>query len=238
VDRQRLQVALTSLGFDTRGSDGIFGPRSREMILGWQKSRNEPTTGFLNAPQQQALLKEGAPAVTKFDDQLKKAEEEKKKAEEEAKARNLATAAPAGGTVPAPSRPDGAYKGDTSPAAVAVYDGKYAGVLPRGVAGQIGPFSWGGVGGSSATSSFLTVEVRVEIAGGRGSGTVKIHGCRESNFSFTISSSGNITGEGTNNCDDKAVTVVGRGERETLDLTFASKGIGQQPARALLTRSK
>jgi len=25
-------VALTVLGFDTRGSDGVFGPRSREMI--------------------------------------------------------------------------------------------------------------------------------------------------------------------------------------------------------------
>jgi hypothetical protein len=234
VARQRLQVALTSLGFDTRGSDGIFGPRSREMISGWQKSRNEPTTGFLSAPQQQALLKEGAPAVTKFDDQLKKAEEEKKKAGEEAKARNRATAAPAGGTVPAPGRPDGAYKGDTSPAAVAVFDGKYAGVLPRGVSGAIGPFA---LGGSSASSATLQVEVRVEIAGGRGSGTVKIYQCPDSNFSFTISSSGNITGEGTN-CENKAITVVGRGERDTLDLTFANKAIGQQSTRALLTRSK
>src|SRR5689334_7626682 len=40
TDRQRLQVALTSLGFDTQGADGTFGPRSREMILGWQKARN------------------------------------------------------------------------------------------------------------------------------------------------------------------------------------------------------
>ena len=78
-DRERLQVALTSLGFDTRGSDGIFGPRSREMIAAWQKARNQPATGFLNAAQQQALLKEAAPALSKYDEQ--------KKAEEEAKAR-------------------------------------------------------------------------------------------------------------------------------------------------------
>ena len=32
LDRQRIQVALTSLGFDTQGVDGVFGPRSREMI--------------------------------------------------------------------------------------------------------------------------------------------------------------------------------------------------------------
>ena len=42
ADRQRLQVALTSLGFDTRGNDGVFGPRSREMIAAWQKARNQP----------------------------------------------------------------------------------------------------------------------------------------------------------------------------------------------------
>ncbi|HYX02461.1 MAG TPA: protein kinase, partial [Reyranella sp.] len=45
ADRQRLQVALTSLGFDTRGSDGVFGPRSRDMIAAWQKKANAPATG-------------------------------------------------------------------------------------------------------------------------------------------------------------------------------------------------
>lgn len=68
IDRQRLQVALTALGFDTRGSDGVFGPRSREMIASWQARRNEPATGFLTAAQQQALLRDAAPAVGKFDD--------------------------------------------------------------------------------------------------------------------------------------------------------------------------
>ncbi len=76
-DRQRLQIALTSLGFDTRGSDGIFGPRSREMIAAWQKARNQPAIGFLTGPQQQALTKEAAPALSKHDEQ-KKAEEEAK----------------------------------------------------------------------------------------------------------------------------------------------------------------
>jgi serine/threonine protein kinase/peptidoglycan hydrolase-like protein with peptidoglycan-binding domain len=95
TDRQRVQVALTSLGFDTRGSDGAFGPRSREMIAAWQKARNSSPTGYLTAPQMQALLKEGALAVSRFDDEQKKVEEAKKKADEEkAKAEAAARAAP------------------------------------------------------------------------------------------------------------------------------------------------
>ncbi len=76
-DRQRVQVALTSLGFDTRGIDGALGLRSRQMIAEWQKTRGQPATGFLTAPQQQALLREGAPALQKYDEAMKKADEEK-----------------------------------------------------------------------------------------------------------------------------------------------------------------
>ena len=39
VDRQRIQVALTAQGFDTRGADGVLGPRSREMVAAWQPAR-------------------------------------------------------------------------------------------------------------------------------------------------------------------------------------------------------
>jgi hypothetical protein len=64
-DRQRLQVALTSLGFDTRRSDGTFGPRSREMISAW--SRALAPTGFLDASQMTMLLGQAADAVGKYD---------------------------------------------------------------------------------------------------------------------------------------------------------------------------
>ena len=94
AERQRLQVALTSLGFDTRGSDGVFGPRSREMIAAWQKARGQPATGFVDGPQQQALLKEATAAVAKYDSEQKKIEEEKKKVEEEAKVPAAAAANP------------------------------------------------------------------------------------------------------------------------------------------------
>jgi peptidoglycan hydrolase-like protein with peptidoglycan-binding domain len=86
ADRQRLQVALTSLGFDTRGNDGLFGPRTREMIASWQKARREPPTGFLTAAQQQSLAKEATAALAKYDEQ--------RKAEEEAKARPVVSTTP------------------------------------------------------------------------------------------------------------------------------------------------
>jgi class 3 adenylate cyclase/peptidoglycan hydrolase-like protein with peptidoglycan-binding domain len=71
TDRRRLQIALTSLGFDTHGDDGVFGPRSREMIANWQKAHNQPPTGFVTKAQQQALLQEAAAALSKADEQKK-----------------------------------------------------------------------------------------------------------------------------------------------------------------------
>jgi peptidoglycan hydrolase-like protein with peptidoglycan-binding domain len=59
ADRQRIQVALTAAGFDTRGTDGAFGPRSREMIAAWQRVHRYAATGYLTAAQNQALLREG-----------------------------------------------------------------------------------------------------------------------------------------------------------------------------------
>jgi len=97
-DRQRLQVALISLGFNTGGTDGMFGPRSREMIANWQKKQGKAATGFLNADQRQALLREAAVAVGRYDEEQKKLEEEKKKAGE---AKVQAVAAPAPVAVPA-----------------------------------------------------------------------------------------------------------------------------------------
>lgn len=93
TERQRLQLALTAQGFDTRGSDGVLGPRSREMIAAWQGARGLPATGYLDGGQQQRLLRESAAALQKYDDERKKA------AEDEARRREQAVTAP-GSTVP------------------------------------------------------------------------------------------------------------------------------------------
>ena len=113
-ERQKLQVALTAAGFDTRGSDGTFGPRSREMIASWQRARGQPATGFLTAAQSLALQREGVAAIARLEEEKKKAEEEKKKVDEEAKAR---------------------------PAVAASFDGTYSGTFAP--SGTVGPTSGG-----------------------------------------------------------------------------------------------
>jgi hypothetical protein len=62
TDRRRIQLALTAQGFDTRGSDGAFGPRSREMISAWQQAQKHPATGYLTAAESQALRDASPPS--------------------------------------------------------------------------------------------------------------------------------------------------------------------------------
>jgi hypothetical protein len=85
---------LTALGFNSGGVDGVFNPRTREMIASWQRGKNYLATGFLSGTQHQALLREAAPALARYDEDQKKAEEAKKKSDEErAKAEAAAKAA-------------------------------------------------------------------------------------------------------------------------------------------------
>ena len=187
VDRQRIQVALTSQGFDTRGSDGAFGPRSREMIAGWQKARNQPATGFLNVSQQQALLKEAAPALQKYDDDQKKVEEEKKKAEEEKKkvdeakrkAEEEAKAKAAVTPAPAPAAPPTSAPATAVPSAATggIANGRYSGGLSVTHHNQ---------------SNLLSVAVTVN--NGSGSGTVTNQSCGAMPISLNVDPSGRITG--------------------------------------------
>jgi hypothetical protein len=83
VERQRIQVALTSLGFDTRGNDGVFGPRSREMIANWQKNTGATGTGFVSAAQRDNILRVAAVAVHRWDEEQKKIDDDKARLEEE-----------------------------------------------------------------------------------------------------------------------------------------------------------
>ncbi len=97
ADRQRLQVALTALGFSTGGSDGAFGARSREMIAAWQRKSGHAATGYLKADQQTALLREAAATLARYDEEQKKIEEDKRKP---------AVLPPAAAQVPAPPKGD------------------------------------------------------------------------------------------------------------------------------------
>ena len=59
-EKQDIQRALTVLGHDTRGVDGLFGPASRRAIIAWQKTVNHPAHGFLDSVQVRHLLDQGA----------------------------------------------------------------------------------------------------------------------------------------------------------------------------------
>ena len=225
ADRQRLQAALTSLGFDTRGTDGAFGPRSREMIAGWQKARNQPPTGYVNATQQQALLREGAAGVGKFDDEQKKLEEKKadearKKAEDAAKDQAKATAAaPAAGAAPA------ATAASVVPAATPAagsFDGVYGGGLQQGQHNQ----------GKVYT-------VTMTIAGGRATGEAVNRICGSFPIALSVSPSGDISGPfqiaepGSNNCGRLPGQVTGRVGNGKVEFEVRAAGV---VARGSLTK--
>jgi serine/threonine protein kinase/peptidoglycan hydrolase-like protein with peptidoglycan-binding domain len=165
-DRQQAQVALTAMGFSTNGADGVFGPRTRTMIAAWQKARNQAPTGFFTGAQLQALLKEAAPAIAKFNEEQKKLDEEKateakRKAEEAAKTRPAA-AAPATGSPPA------------SVPAANPYDGDYVGTFT-----QLSLFG-------RAQSIFA------RVANGRGAGSWQVPVCGTVTFTMTVAPNGYV----------------------------------------------
>jgi lytic murein transglycosylase len=49
ADRREMQRGLTAAGFDTGGTDGVIGPKTREAISGYQRSQGLPVTGVHSA---------------------------------------------------------------------------------------------------------------------------------------------------------------------------------------------
>ena len=45
ADRQELQRRLTAKGYDTQGSDGVIGSKSRDAISAWQRANGMAVTG-------------------------------------------------------------------------------------------------------------------------------------------------------------------------------------------------
>jgi formylglycine-generating enzyme required for sulfatase activity len=62
-ERREVQEALTALGFDTRGIDGIFGANTRQAIDRWQQASGQEPTGYLTSLQYGKLLAEVEPKV-------------------------------------------------------------------------------------------------------------------------------------------------------------------------------
>jgi peptidoglycan hydrolase-like protein with peptidoglycan-binding domain len=194
-ERQRLQVALTSLGFETRGNDGVFGPRSREMVAAWQKKANAPATGFLTAAQRDQLLRSAAPAVTRWEEEQKKIEDEKKKPDAAQAAATLNQSG-TGASAPPASGPSGpGVTGAGSSRAAALRDGTYG-------------------GGLGIYARALSLELR--MSNGSGTGTVTSSTCGTGPMSLTVDASGKVTGEmrvlSGGSCSWVSARITGRAE--------------------------
>ena len=54
--RRRIQSALAAAGFDPGQPDGVFGPRTRQAVEGWQGAKGYAVTGELTGEQVEMLL--------------------------------------------------------------------------------------------------------------------------------------------------------------------------------------
>lgn len=172
LDRQHVQVALTALGFNTGGSDGALGPRSREAIAGWQKARSLPPTGFLARPQLQSLLGEAQPAVAKFDADLKKQEDDRRLAEEEARRKAAVEAKAAAAVAPPPAAPPAAAPAPAAPPAAtrppaAAPPSATASAAPPASTGAKG---WTGVASCDPWRGAIGTRLRADETSGRWDG--------------------------------------------------------------------
>ena len=60
ADRRQIQQGLQSAGFAPGGADGMFGPRTRAAIRGWQSSGGARATGYLDGAAVESLRSAGA----------------------------------------------------------------------------------------------------------------------------------------------------------------------------------
>ncbi len=64
--RREIQRRLTLIGFSTRGTDGVLGPRTRAAVGAWQSQHGWPGTGYLDTFQVDALVSESDAAFAKW----------------------------------------------------------------------------------------------------------------------------------------------------------------------------
>ena len=55
-DRQRIQEALMTLGYDLGAADGVFGERTRVVIKTWQRENHNEASGYLTKDQIASIL--------------------------------------------------------------------------------------------------------------------------------------------------------------------------------------
>lgn len=102
--RQRVQLALTLLGHNTRGTDGSFGKNTRKAIGEYQVASALGATGYLDQATYQRLMSDAAIPLQQWEMQEAARLAAEKEAAEKAAA-EAASAAPAPAPAPAVEEP-------------------------------------------------------------------------------------------------------------------------------------
>ncbi|MEM0922330.1 MAG: peptidoglycan-binding protein [Pseudomonadota bacterium] len=71
-ERRQVQEALTLLGHDPKGIDGLFGPATREALSGWQAANGHKVTGYLTDGQYSRVSKQGIRAKRELTERLER----------------------------------------------------------------------------------------------------------------------------------------------------------------------
>ena len=79
--RRQIQRGLSILDYDTRGIDGIFGSGTRNAIGEWQQARGFAVTGYLDAPQINALSQQAAVRAAELEQVARTAREDAERAD-------------------------------------------------------------------------------------------------------------------------------------------------------------
>ncbi|SMX38336.1 peptidoglycan-binding domain-containing protein [Maliponia aquimaris] len=73
--RRAIQRALTILGFDTRGIDGVFGNGTRGAIRNWQEAAGLPVSSYLSNDQIARLQVQAARRAAELEDEARRKQE-------------------------------------------------------------------------------------------------------------------------------------------------------------------
>lgn len=79
--RRQIQRNLTTLGYDTRGIDGLFGAGTRNAVFDWQGDSGFDTTGYVDEEQIDRLSQQARVRAAELAEEERVAEEERRRAD-------------------------------------------------------------------------------------------------------------------------------------------------------------
>ena len=153
--RRLIQRGLSQEGFDPGPPDGLFGPRTRTAIRGWQAANDAPVTGYLDRTQASTLREAGlADDVEPAGDPVHSpAPSDSTAAISGIDSRRCTSRAPRANCWKALANHSGCYVWVS--ASHALYTGRWSGACVNGYAEGVGTLTWAGASAGSTASGQL-----------------------------------------------------------------------------------